>query len=389
MFATQGEKQHTLRGRAWRLIALTAVAGIVTLPTTARAQVPGGEQSTSVGVTDDDNLIDIGTPPATPTTPTGTPTGTSTGTDDDGNLIDIGTPPATPTTPTGTSTGTDDDGNLIDIGTPPATPTTPTGTSTGTSTGTDDDGNLVDIGTPPLMVAIMLSAAQTDEAPAQTDPPTPTPTPLQLSVAPLCSNDVPMLSYSATPVAYTPTGPATLSIFDVNGAFVKDVQVTALSGSIVFPGATMSQGFATDWPGWRLEPGGLWVEDAGDAILRQGVKVTATVPVGPGVPPAIGSANASYVPAGAECASPVNVLASPSAPTPPPATVIAATSTTSTTQQVARDSAGTSTGGITGELPATGGAGVSTALAAGVSLGAGMLLIAAARRRRRVDVSAS
>ena len=122
------------------------------------------------------------------------------------------------------------------------------------------------------------------------------------ALAPECVNDAPFISYDITPFGFVSTGNAKLSFFDLDGNFVESVDVTALKGRVVFPGAEVdAQGNAIDWPGWKFE-NGLWVTDPSDARLREGLKVVVEVN-----PTAEGTV--SYPPATAPCADPQQVAA--------------------------------------------------------------------------------
>ncbi|HTH05174.1 MAG TPA: DUF11 domain-containing protein, partial [Ilumatobacteraceae bacterium] len=88
----------------------------------------------------------------------------------------------------------------------------------------------------------------------------------------------------------------------LDGNFVESVNVTALQGRVIFPGAEVdAQGNAIDWPGWKFE-NGLWVTDPSDARLRDGLKVVVEVN-----PTAEGTV--TYPPATAVCANPEQVSA--------------------------------------------------------------------------------
>ena len=116
--------------------------------------------------------------------------------------------------------------------------------------------------------------------------------------SPECVNDAPYISYNIVPLGFVPTsGNATLTFFDKNGNQVGNpVQVTSLQGRVVYPGATVVDGVATDWPGWKFE-NGVWVQDPSDAVLRDGL--TIRVQVNPEA-----TATVTYPPATSACADP-------------------------------------------------------------------------------------
>ncbi|MGB0113432.1 MAG: hypothetical protein WBP59_09455 [Ilumatobacteraceae bacterium] len=117
--------------------------------------------------------------------------------------------------------------------------------------------------------------------------------------SPECIRDAPYVSYTIVPVGFVPDdGRATLVIKDRNGNVVETREVSSLSGSFVYPGASVdAAGNATDWPGWQLADNGNWIPDASDAFLREGLIIDVTVN-----PTA--TATVSYPPATSACAGP-------------------------------------------------------------------------------------
>jgi LPXTG-motif cell wall-anchored protein len=118
--------------------------------------------------------------------------------------------------------------------------------------------------------------------------------------SPECIRDAPFINFTIVPVGFTPVdGSATLVIRAANGTLVDTVQVTSLSGQILWPGAQVdSAGNATDWPGWRRADDGVsWIPDPSDAFLREGLVIEVTVN-----PTA--TATVSYPPATSVCANP-------------------------------------------------------------------------------------
>lgn len=118
--------------------------------------------------------------------------------------------------------------------------------------------------------------------------------------APVCIAAAPLIEYSITTIGFTPTGPATLTFYDVEGRIVEQQVVTAMTGRVVYPGATVdATGTATDWPGWKHATNGKWIPDSSDAILREGLTVRVEVN-----PTATATATVSYPPATAPCNGP-------------------------------------------------------------------------------------
>ncbi len=121
--------------------------------------------------------------------------------------------------------------------------------------------------------------------------------------SPECISDAPYINYAIVPIGFTSTGPADLTIRDINGDIVEELVVDELTGRLVYPGAAVSSnGTAIDWPGWKLE-NGKWLRDPSDAYLRDGL--TITVEVNP-----IAVATVTYPGASSDCADP-NSAASP------------------------------------------------------------------------------
>lgn len=116
---------------------------------------------------------------------------------------------------------------------------------------------------------------------------------------PTCIRDAPYVSYTVVPIGFVPEDQsATLVISDRNGTFVETIEVDTLSGTFLYPGATVdAAGNATDWPGWRRAPNGDWVVDPTDAILRDGLTIEVTVN-----PTA--TASVTYPPASTDCNGP-------------------------------------------------------------------------------------
>lgn len=150
------------------------------------------------------------------------------------------------------------------------------------------------------VAAVGLSSGATASAggdyPPNTDPPEDRTLDVS-SFAPVCQNDVPYIQYSIVPIGFESVGPATLTIRDINGNVVQTLVVEALSGQIIYPGASAdAQGVGTDWPGYKLE-NGVWVIDTSDAILREGLSIE--VEVNP-----TATATVGYPPATSACAGP-------------------------------------------------------------------------------------
>lgn len=116
----------------------------------------------------------------------------------------------------------------------------------------------------------------------------------------VCIGDAPFIGYDIEPQGFEPTQPvqATLTISALDGTVVDTVVVSSLSGSIVWPGASVdAAGNATDWPGWVQTNTGEWVRDPSDEFLRDGLVID--VEVNPSA-----TASVSYPPSTAVCADP-------------------------------------------------------------------------------------
>lgn len=174
---------------------------------------------------------------------------------------------------------------------------------------------------------------------------------------PVCELDAPYVAFELSPVGFESTGPASLTIRDLDGNVVDSLEFAGLSGSFLYPGASVDDdGNATDWPGW-VSVDGTWVEDPSDARLRDGLNVTFNV--NPSVTQFV-----AYPAADSGCAGPAGVSAFGS---------------TTPTQA---------------SLPSTGSSGVSTTLlAAGLALLLGLALttwnVVSNRRRSATETSLS
>lgn len=204
-----------------------------------------------------------------------------------------------------------------------------------------------------ITAGIIAFAAPAASA-AESDPYTPhTPTPPSLagsSASALCVGDAPWINYSVTltdpdnqskgHTAYLLMTDGTDSVTLTLGPLVNG----RISGSVLWPGASVdSSGAPTGWPGWA-ELNGEWVETDGNYAWTRGA-ITAELHVNPEL-----TVPLSYPPASAACASPTIVR------TDAPAS-----------------------------LAITGGAVPYLALGIGVTaLGAGIGVVAVRRRRSRV-----
>ena len=127
----------------------------------------------------------------------------------------------------------------------------------------------------------MLAAGAAAPAVANAYPPQP-PVPGEPSIdvtafSPECVSEAPYISYAIVPVGFSSTGPADLTIRDIDGEIVEKHTVDELTGRLVYPGAAVSSdGTAIDWPGWKLD-NGMWVRDPSDAHLREGLRITVEI----------------------------------------------------------------------------------------------------------------
>ena len=140
------------------------------------------------------------------------------------------------------------------------------------------------------------------------------------AAASVCTNDVPFieLTFGNEPQFNGLVGTITFTTLD--GDFIETVPVTYQANTtirLVFPGASFDPvtGEATDWPGWRLNEFGFWVTDPTDAEFRDGIVVTASLPIpvgglGQSLPRQVpgstvtASTTVTYPPETAACASP-------------------------------------------------------------------------------------
>jgi len=208
--------------------------------------------------------------------------------------------------------------------------------------------------------------------------PTPSPTPTGYSppevsqfalstLAPVCDNDVPYLTYNVAPSA--PGSAVTITWINPGGADVVYAD-QGLSGEVLWPGAVPGPGGkGIDWPGWTQLSDGTWVEGDEFDWVRPSVQVQfqsgdaeATVTV-------------AYPPSSPSC------LTNPPGENPPADEVLSDPGTALTTNTLASTP-------TTAVLSATGSdAGPLAALGAGlVVLGAlAVALVAIARRRGATD----
>jgi hypothetical protein len=176
--------------------------------------------------------------------------------------------------------------------------------------------------------------------------------------SPTCIRDVPYISFTIVPKGFTSSGPATLTFSDVNGNFVEQVVSPTLSGQIIYPGAVAGpNGEGLDWPGWKRAEDGSWIPDPSDAVLRQGLNVVVSVDT------TTATTSVGYVPNTSPCANPPG--------TTPPTTVPCVPG---------QNNDGTPDDDCT--LSRTGAGVGNTLLIGGAALLAGLVFLAAARRRR-------
>ncbi len=144
--------------------------------------------------------------------------------------------------------------------------------------------------------ALALPPIPADCTPETTPPPTTTPTTpppggFTFSVSPICINDAPFLSFSASIPGFAPGTPMVLHWLDENGVEQFTQNVTLGAGQVVWPGAEVAAqgGEPIDWPGWVTLPNGEWIQaDDGFVWARGSVGIFATVnPTSP-------TASASY-----------------------------------------------------------------------------------------------
>jgi LPXTG-motif cell wall-anchored protein len=92
--------------------------------------------------------------------------------------------------------------------------------------------------------------------------------------SPVCQSDTPYISYTIT-VSGTPNTTADLTFIDNEGDVVATHNDVPLTGTVIYPGASPAPN--VDWPGWKLQPNGMWVWDDTDANWRDGLTVRVEV----------------------------------------------------------------------------------------------------------------
>ncbi len=99
---------------------------------------------------------------------------------------------------------------------------------------------------------------------------------LVIDVRSICIRDTPFVSYSITPVNFTPTGGATITLRKfVDNSLIETKLSQPLSGTFLYPGAAVdNQGNPTDWPGWDFVNGEWIIVNDG---LRPRMKVAIAV----------------------------------------------------------------------------------------------------------------
>ncbi|MES2573885.1 MAG: gliding motility-associated C-terminal domain-containing protein, partial [Bacteroidota bacterium] len=85
---------------------------------------------------------------------------------------------------------------------------------------------------------------------------------INITAQPICINDVPYISYTATPVNFTPVNGLTITWADSSNNVVTTMTNLPLSGNVLWPGATVDiNGNGTDWPGWVFA-NNQWIQAA-------------------------------------------------------------------------------------------------------------------------------
>lgn len=125
----------------------------------------------------------------------------------------------------------------------------------------------------------------------------------------VCQRDVPYLGIRFSDASQYNGMPATIQAIATNGQVVATIVTPYQANTVysfLYPGATVDPvtGEGTDWPGWRLNEFGFWIEDPSDAFLRDGLRITVDVN-----PHAEGEVE--YPPATSACASPENTPPTP------------------------------------------------------------------------------
>jgi hypothetical protein len=173
------------------------------------------------------------------------------------------------------------------------------------------------------VVTTSPSTVASPTVPATSVPQTISPT-LRFDVlGPVCVGDLPYIHWTMSATGLRPDQTtATLTITDVNDSPVATLANQPFSGQVIWPGASAEP---QDWPGW-VRIGGVWYVDPSDAILRQGIKVTASITPSATAPtegsrtrveadPTL-SGTVAYPDATAACAQPEDVQSGAQPPAP-------------------------------------------------------------------------
>ena len=136
-----------------------------------------------------------------------------------------------------------------------------------------------------LVVALLGFAAAQPASAAVSSSPSPTvaqngcddegdyeaPCLLSVEVATFCSEDVPTLTYDATPVGTT-KDKVTITFVNPNGPDLVFAD-QPLTGTLTVPGVVITNGQVVDWPGWTQNPDGSWVKGDQYNWVREGMAI--------------------------------------------------------------------------------------------------------------------
>ncbi|MGQ7946327.1 Ig-like domain-containing protein [Flavobacterium sp. WC2509] len=85
---------------------------------------------------------------------------------------------------------------------------------------------------------------------------------MNITAQSVCINDVPYVSYTATPVNFTPINGLTITWTNSSNNVITTMTNLPLSGNVLWPGATIdTNGNGTDWPGWVFT-NNQWIQTA-------------------------------------------------------------------------------------------------------------------------------
>ncbi|MGA9276741.1 LPXTG cell wall anchor domain-containing protein [Ilumatobacter sp.] len=177
-------------------------------------------------------------------------------------------------------------------------------------------------------------------------------------LGPACVGNIPYIRWNVSGEGFDTALPLTITLSQ-GANVIQTIENAPAQGQVIWPGASANP---PDWPGWRLNDAGVWVEDPSDAVLRDDITVTASV--NPET-----SGTVSYPEATSECADPPPT---PTTTMPGVTTTVPGTDTTTSTTPKST-------------LPATGGDSMSLVVLASLILLLGSGAVIVTRRRKSIS----